>query len=291
MKDYPIYDIQKFSCKLHENDLYINTFKNHLLEHSFIESSHRHDFYLLVLFTKGTGIHKIDLNEFKIQAGSLFVIQPGQAHSWKLSKDIDGYIVFYTKEIYNLYFGEKKIEEYPFYDASKNISNINFTDSESGDLETYFQLLIRENQTNKSRKIDKLLNILDIIHIEISRKQLLENEQPQQTYQHKIKVFNEYLEAYYKEKKSPSFYAEKMHISLKHLNRICKDLLNKTVTELISQRVVLEAKRMLTFSSDSVSQIADALGYSNYSYFSKLFKKNTGFTPTSYKSNLKLEQW
>ena len=291
MEKYPIYDIKKFNCNIHENDLYINTFKEHLLDNSFIENSHRHTFYLLVLFTNGSGIHKIDLNEFKIKKGSLFIIQPGQAHSWKLSKDIDGYIVFYSKEIYNLYFGEKKIEEYPFYEPSKNISNISFNENESREIETFFQLLVKENQHHKSRKTDKILNIIDIIHIEISRKHLLENEHSSETYHHKIKLFSEFLEVHFTTEKSPSFYAEKMYISLKHLNRICKELLNKTVTELISKRVVLEAKRMLTFSTDSVSQIADALGYSNYSYFSKLFKKNTGFTPSKYKENLKLEQW
>jgi AraC-like DNA-binding protein len=291
MENYPIYDIQKFNCNIHKNDIYINTFKNHLIEHSFIENSHRHNFYLLVFFTHGHGIHKIDLDEFTINKGSLFVIQPGQAHSWKLSKDIDGYIVFYSKEIYDLYFGQNKIEGYPFYKSSNNISNINFSKKDSIEIEIYFKLLIQENQSDKSRKTDKLLNIIDILHIEISRKYLAENDHYFINYNHKLKLFNKLLEQYYKTKKSPSFYAYQMNITLKHLNRICKNLLNKTVTELISERITLESKRMLTFTPKPVSEIADALGYDNYSYFSRVFKKQVGSTPTQFRFSLQLEQW
>ena len=287
MKKVPVYSIQNFKSNLTKNSLYINTFKNHLIENSFIEKSHRHNFYLLVLFTNGTGTHQIDLDTFEIKRGSLYVIKPGQAHGWQLSNDIDGYIIFYSDEIYNLYFGDKKIEEYSFYEASKNISEILFNEKELLEIEPYFKLLIQENQQLKSRKTDKLLNIIDIIHIEISRKHLSENTYSYRTYNHKIQIFNKLLNQYYITQKAPSFYAAKMHITLKHLNRICKKILNKTITELISQKIILESKRMLTFSSASINEIATALGYEDYSYFTRLFKKHTKYTPTKYRLSLK----
>lgn len=287
MKKVPVYTLQNFTTTTHKNSLYINTFKNHLIAHSFIEQSHRHNFYLMVLFTNGTGTHQIDTNTFDIKRGSLYVLKPGQAHGWELSNDIDGYILFYTDEMYNLHFGNKKIEEYPFYEASKNISEIIFNEKELAGIEPYFKLLIQENQQLKSRKTEKLLNLIDIIHIEISRKYLSENTYSYQTYNHKIQIFNKLLEQHYIVHKSPSFYAAEMNITLKHLNRICKDLLNKTVTELISQKIVLESKRMLTFSSASINQIATSLGYEDYSYFTRLFKKHTKYTPSKYRASLK----
>ncbi|MGY5353951.1 AraC family transcriptional regulator [Wenyingzhuangia sp. IMCC45467] len=290
MKKVPVYNIQNFNANIHKNDLYINTFKNHLIEHSFIEKSHRHNFYLLVLFTNGTGTHQIDLNNYKIKRGNLYILKPGQAHGWELSDDIEGYIIFYSDQIYNLYFGNKKIEEYPFYQSEKNISEIVFNEQELIDLSLYFNLLIQENQLNKSKKTDKLLNIIDIIHIEISRKFLTENNYSYQTYHHKIQLFNKLLDQYYITQKSPSFYASKMNISLKHLNRICKNLLNKTVTEIITQKIILESKRLLTFGTASINQIAQILGYEDYSYFSRLFKKHTQITPSKFRASLKKEQ-
>lgn len=291
MNNYPIYDIKSFNCNLHQNELYINTFKRHLLEHSFIENSHRHNFYLLVFFTQGNGIHKIDLDSFEISRGSLFVLKPGQAHSWKLSKDIDGYIIFFNSEIYELYFGSKKIEEYPFYQPSKNIPFIYFRESEINSFENFFKLLIEEVQREKSGKISKLLNLIDIIHIEAARKHLMENDYTFQVYSNKMKKFNKLLEQNFVNEKAPSYYARQLNISLKHLNRICKNLFDKTVTELITQKVILESKRRLTFSNKTISEISEELGYLNYSYFTRLFKKHTGLTPTKFRNELNREQW
>jgi AraC family transcriptional activator of pobA len=73
-----------------------------------------------------------------------------------------------------------------------------------------------------------------------------------------------------------------MNISERHLNRICKVCLNKTTSKIIAERIILEAKRMLVFSKNSVSQIAMELGYFENSYFSRLFKKNCGKTPLEF---------
>lgn len=290
MKELPIYTIDRFNKNI-KKDLYINTFHQHLLEHDFIENSHSHDFYLLVLFTKGTGKHKIDNNTFQIKRGSLFVIQPGQVHSWSLSRDIEGYIAFYSKEIYNVYFGNQKLNSFSFYNSNNHISELLLNEREIAQISIYFELLIKENNLKLPNKIDKILNLLDCIHIEIDRKKLSENRNQQSSYLKKMEVFNTLLDTHYKHYKAPSFYADKMCVSLKHLNRMCKETYDKTVTELVAQRVVLESKRLLTFTSYPISKIAEELGYVNLSYFTKLFKKYTHKTPNEFRKKLKQENW
>lgn len=291
MVNYPIYEIKNFNNDIDGNKLYINNFRDHLINHSFIESSHRHNFYLLVLFTKGHGVHKIDFKTFDINRGSAFMIKPSQVHSWKLSDDIDGFIVFFTEEVYNLYFGKKRIQDYPFYANNQGVPMVNLFENELNAIENYFKLLINETRNFNSKKLDKLINLLDIIHIELSRKYLLENKYVTNSYGEKVEQFNDYLNTYFKTEKSPAFYASKLDISLKHLNRICNEKLNKTVTDLIAQKIVLESKRMLTFTEKSISEIAQDLGYLNFSYFTKLFKKHTGTTPSAFRSTLKLSDW
>ncbi|WP_162128332.1 AraC family transcriptional regulator [Flavobacterium phycosphaerae] len=285
MKKNPVYSIANFEAPISVKDLYVNTFKKHLETNSFIEKSHRHNFYLLVLFTNGSGTHEIDFAQFSIKPGSLFVLQPGQIHHWHLSSDIEGYIIFYSQEIYNLYFGHKKIEEYPFYQSVMNQPELFFEATELAQIQPYFDLMLSENQNNHPKREDKLLNLLDCIHIEISRKYLSDTHHVAHTYNYKIHQFEQFLEQFFKTEKSPSFYATKMNITLKHLNRICKDILNQTVTELISKRVILEAKRNLINPELSINQVADALGFDNYSYFTKLFKKQTGKTPKEFRKN------
>lgn len=284
MKNNPVYNIQNFQTSIRKNDLYVNTFQEHLKEHSFVEKPHRHNFYLLVLFTKGTGFHEIDFDRFEIEPGSLFVLQPGQIHNWKLSEDIEGYIIFYSQEIYNIHFANKKIEDYPFYQSVRNTPEIIFNAPELQKLLPYFELMISKNHLKNDEII---LNLLDCIHIEITKKYTTEKDHAIHSYNYKIQQFELFLEEFYKLEKSPSFYASKMNITLKHLNRICKEILGKTVTQQITNRVTLEAKRLLVNPKKSINQVADELGFENYSYFTKQFKKQVLMTPSEFRNSLK----
>lgn len=283
MKKYPIYSVRNFSCNDIHRDFYVNTFKEHLKSHSFVEEPHRHDSYLMVFFTDGSGIHEIDFDRFEIKKGSLFVLQPGQMHHWSLSDDIEGFVIIFSQELYNLYFGQKKINDYNFYHSIHNRPEIVFEAVEIPKILPYFNLLIEENSQSNNFQLDKMLNLLDCIHIEIARKYSETHSHQIHSYNIKINTFEKLLEQHFKENKSPSFYADKLNITLKHLNRICNEILQKTATEVIMDRVILEIKRMLTDKQLAVNEVASAVGYDDYSYFSRVFKKQTGFSPTRFR--------
>jgi AraC family transcriptional activator of pobA len=287
MKKYPIYNIQRFNCNSVNSDLYINTFKNHLIDHSFVEEPHRHNSYVLVFFTKGSGTHEIDFDVFEIQPGSMFFLQPGQMHHWNLSDDVEGFVIFYSQEMYNLYFGQKTIADYTFYSSVDNKPEMVFDASELKAILPYFESLIIETQSNQLLKQDKIMNLLDIIHIEIARKYSETHLHEAHSYNVKIKNFEVLLEQNFKTEKAPFFYASQLNITLKHLNRICNEMLQKTTTEVITARIILEAKRMLMDKKFTVNEIATELGFDDYSYFTRLFKKHTGITPTDFRTSKK----
>lgn len=284
MAKYPIYNIQRFNCNVVNSSLYINTFKNHLVTHSFVEEPHRHNSYVLVFFTQGSGTHEIDFDVFDIQSGSMFFMQPGQIHHWHLSEDVEGYVVFYSQEFYNLYFGQKDIADYPFYSAVDNKPELVLQTDETLSIVPYFERLIAESQSPQPWQKDYILNLLDCIHIQIARKYERSNLHQAHAYNVKIKAFETELEKHYKTEKAASFYAAQLHITLKHLNRICNERLQKTTTEVITDRVILEAKRMLFDKDFTVNEIALRLGYEDYSYFTRLFKKHTGLTPSHFRT-------
>ena len=288
MSKYPIYSIKQFDCNAITSDLYINTFSDHLISHSFIEKPHRHDFHVLVFFINGTGSHEIDFDRFLIQRGSVFVLQPGQMHHWILSEDTEGFIVFYSAEIYNLYFGNKTIDNYPFYLSVTTNPEIILEEIEIERVLPYFENLIRESQTNHIYKQDKILNLLDSIHIDLARKYSEIHLHETHSYNVKIKSFEQLLEKNFREEKSAAYYATALHITSKHLNRICNEILKKTTTEVIVDRVTLEAKRMLLDKNWSINEIGSALGYDDYSYFARLFKKHSGLTPTNFRLSKKI---
>lgn len=284
MTQYPVYGVHSFECGSIHADLYVNTFREHLKNHAFVEEPHRHDSHLLLFFTKGSGTHEVDFNVYDIGPGSLFVLQPGQLHHWHLSDDVDGFVIIYASEGYNLYFGQKRLNDFLFYASAYAKPEIILNGEEVEKLKPYFNLLLDESLGNSAFRNDKMCDLLDCIHIELARKYA---EAPHEIhgYNTKINQFESLIEQHFRTQKSASFYAHKLSITIKHLNRICNEILKKTATDFIANRVILETKRLLADKQLSINEVADALGYEDYSYFSRFFKKQTGMSPTDFRKN------
>ncbi len=89
----------------------------------------------------------------------------------------------------------------------------------------------------------------------------------------------------YKQERSVSFYAEKLHLSPKYFTTLIKKTSGQTAAEWINQYVILEAKNLLTYSTMNVQEIAYHLNFPNQSFFGKYFKHHTGMTPSEYKKS------
>jgi AraC-like DNA-binding protein len=101
-----------------------------------------------------------------------------------------------------------------------------------------------------------------------------------------IKAFNNFLrilEANFRRDEGVSFYADKMNMSERNLNLICKNNFQKSVSEIIETRKLIEAKRMLLYSDKSVSEIGYELGYNEKSYFTRVFHARMEITPTRFR--------
>jgi AraC family transcriptional regulator, transcriptional activator of pobA len=97
------------------------------------------------------------------------------------------------------------------------------------------------------------------------------------------KAFRDDLAHHFTRLKRPSDYAEKLHLSTSYLNECVKITTGQPVSNHIQQRVILEAKRLLYHSDLSLKEIAAALGYDDYPYFSRLFTKVAGIPPLSFR--------
>ena len=128
-------------------------------------------------------------------------------------------------------------------------------------------------------KWQKIHSLIVLVYIQISRENNPLRNIKNQTYLAKLKQFEDLIEENFRSEKFVKDYAAKLNITEKHLNRVTKSCIGKTSTQLISERIVLEAKRMLIYSTLNVSQIAEELGYFDNSYFVRFFKKNVGITP------------
>jgi AraC-like DNA-binding protein len=98
-----------------------------------------------------------------------------------------------------------------------------------------------------------------------------------------FKRFKTMLESNFTQALTPAYYAQQLNITQHHLNRIVKEITNKTTTNVIKARTILEAKRLLTFTDKTISEIAFELSFTDSSYFAKTFKSVTKKTPQAFK--------
>lgn len=285
MNIFPILNINDFYFKGDTDQFYANLFSNHLHNfHKSITKPHKHDFYLSVLFTKGHGTHDIDFNSYNIKPGSLFFITPGQTHNWTLSKDIEGYIFFHTKSFYDLLFPNKRLDEYPTFYLRDNLSHIQLKSNELLLFKDYFKKILTEYKQTNSLKYRKIGLILDLIYIDSNRLRFKDQFNSNKTSSQMLyyKELQLLIDKDYIKLKKPKDYAERLNVSVKHLNKIVKSLLNKSTSELINERIILEAKRLISHGNLTIKEISDYLEYEDYSYFSRFFKKHTGVTPSEF---------
>jgi len=285
MKTFPILNINDFYFEGETNDFYANQFSIHLKEfHNSITKPHKHDFYLSVLFTKGNGTHTIDFNTYNIKPGSLFFMLPGQTHDWELSEDIEGYIFFHTKSFYNLLFPNKRLDEYPTFYLRDNLKHIQLNLEEHTVYENYFSTILAEYKASNLSKYRKIGLLLDLIYIDSNRLKIETPFNSDKTNRQMLyyKNLQQLIDSHYTTLKKPKDYADKLNITVKHLNKIVKTLLNKSTSELINERIILEAKRLISHGKLTIKEIAFELDYEDYSYFSRFFKKNTGLTPLEF---------
>ncbi len=283
----PVYDIHQFQHFNKQEDFYANYLKQHVADHHFTHLPHKHDFYLVILFTAGKGTHEIDFETYKVEPGALFIMKPGQMHYWKLSDDVEGFVFFHTKNFYDEGSVTSGLQNFTFFNSFQNLP---VTVLKKNLLLTFKRLMLEileEYKADKILKLQKIHVLVNLVYIELSRVYLPSEQINHKTYVLQLQKFEETIETHFKTIKSAGDYASKLHITEKHLNRITKTCLNKTSTQLIAERIILEAKRMLIHSALNVTEVGEALGYNDKSYFIRFFKKNTGETPLSFLNRYK----
>jgi len=289
MKSLPVYSLRDFRKFSQQDAFYASPLKIHVRNHDFTNKPHKHDFFVFALFISGKGTHEIDFKKYTVQPGSLFLMRPGQMHNWDLSPDCDGYIFFHTRNFYDEGFTLERLNDYPFYASLYSSPLILLKGKPYAAIRGFLKEITEEYQKNERLKHQKLHALVNLVYIEVTRLHKFAEEPGKESYLNKLKTFEDLIDRHFKELKSARDYAALMHISEKHLNRISKTTLRKTSTELISERVILEAKRMLIHAGLNVTEIAYKLGFKDNSYFNRFFKKHCGETPLGFLNKYKNE--
>ncbi len=287
--EIPVYDICSLSKK-HErqSDFLIERFGAYLQRHQqSLHQPHRHSFFHLVLFTKGAGTHSIDFTKFKVMPFQVYFMIPGQVHSWHFEGETDGYIVNFSDNLFRSFLlNPNYLERFQFFNGVSEDSVCQLVPAIQQKAIQLLEELIAQpaNTGEKEPDTTKLLLLQFFLLVDkyyITKKKKVVPQQKQVL----LRNFRQLIDQYYRSIKLPKEYADLLYITPNHLNALCQDLLGKTAGELIRDRVLLEAKRLLTNADMSITEIAFDLNFQDNSYFNRFFKKYTGMTPDEFRKN------
>jgi len=247
-----------------------------------VQELHRHDFYYILALNKGAGIHDIDFTPYPIGNRTIFIMRPAQVHRLVLKAGSTGYLLQFRDEFY---FPGDKISKQLLRKAS-NINHYQLTADGFEKLDRLLTYILGEYTARQERYQEVIKANMSIFFIELFRQH---NSNPSDDHplytQQRLESFLELLETYVFTHKQVSDYAAMLNLSTYQLNAVTKTMLGKTCSAIIDEYIILEARRYLLATSNQVNQIAYHLGYEDVSYFIRFFRKQTGYSPESFRQN------
>jgi len=250
------------------------------------DEPHKHDFEELIIGVEGQLEHFIDFKTTILDAPLVSFVTKGKVHR-VIPKLKNGKCNMWVMRFKSEFIPEITFQLYSNYHNHATLKLPN--DYCFNRLTTLCEIINGEmQQENPDLSVVRhLLNALFIM-IESERKKIepIENNLIS-TQNTTLQNFLKILEENYQRPVGVEFYAEKLFMSARNLNIICKNILQQTVTEIIETRKLIEAKNQLTHSDKNISEIGFDLGYNEKAYFTNVFKKRTGQTPSEFREEMK----
>ena len=283
----PVYSLHNFSSTGEmTNQFQVEVFDAN--RHFSVKYPHRHDFFEVLYLSKGSGFHVIDGNKYEIKPPCVFFMSPGQAHKIEFSNDIDGYIFIFTADFYLInQNNQNRLIEFPFFFTIRQDNKPLVLNSKK---DVYFLKKLFKREIDKKKKgenfsIDLLRSVLDLILTSCAVLYKSDEKRFSKGRGHiVVKKFFQLVEENYKNNLSVNEYASRLAITPNHLTQTVNQLTGKTSLQIIKSKQLLEIKRLLVHTNLSVTEIAHQLNFSDQSYFTKFFKRETGISPLQYRN-------
>ncbi|MEM7325861.1 MAG: helix-turn-helix domain-containing protein [Actinomycetota bacterium] len=237
-----------------------------------LEPGERVDAHVLIIPTAGQGSHTIDFLAHDVRPGLAFHIQPGQVQEWDPDATFAATVVTAGPELcppglFSVAEPRPEVDLGPTADVVAAVAAD----------------LIRESAAPEPDRFVLLAStVLLLHHVALAGSR---GDEPVPAAQAEVlRLFRAELESCYTVTRSVSDYARRIGTSTKTLSRATTGLTGASPKELIDQRVVLEARRLLAHSTDSASMIGTTLGFSEPTNFTKFFARHTGLSPQEFRA-------
>ena len=236
--------------------------------------THKDDYYIFCLLQRGTIRMSVDFEEGVIGGHTVACLMPGQAHRILEMKEAEGYLLFIDTTL----IGDEnqgKMRQYAF-----TMHPLPTDEQRENELATLFPMLLHRIQTSRAKDFARV--IVDIFMEIFSAN--YNNSSIKPRHREILISFCELLERHIIKNRQPKFYADYLNITTGYLNEILIATIGCSTSRYIRREIVLRIKRALVCSTSTSKEIAYALGFDDHAYFSRLFAKEVGITPSKFRS-------
>lgn len=250
-------------------------------------NAHRHSHLFQILIIKSGGAKiKLDEQQQNLLGSWVIIVPAGVVHSFQFAPDTDGRVITIATSMIDS-IDQEKTARY-ISPLLKGAGNISFNGQQSMINELWPFIVQLEKEAQFSREGRSLMceYLIKAILLLLRRQQQISGDPNTEsnTQHYQIQALKDLIEQHYKEHWSSQNYADQLGFSLSRLNRASKAVLKQSVHDLIQDRLLLEAKRNLLYTARSIEEIAYDLGFKDPGYFSRFFKRTTGYPPGRFRA-------
>jgi len=250
------------------------------------DAPHRHDYYTVLLVKQARGRHLLDFTEYELKGTQVYFIAPGQVHQVIETERSSGFaIVFSNQFLVENNIPLQFIEDLNLFNDYLDQPPLPLSKEEFEKLAAYSEemlVLFRSPLKFNSQALGAYLKLF-FIHCNNLCSLDINDLARKHGASGLLKLFKVLLNQHYASWHSAAEYADALHVSADHLNRVVKSLVGRTVKEMIQSRITIAAKRLLYFSDLSAKEIGYRLGFSEPANFSSFFKNCTGISPSNFR--------
>ena len=244
-----------------------------------LQMPHKNDFYTILFVDDAVGVVQIDNEIIQLEQAKIIVIEPGCVNTINFSGKASGKVICFSETFFSLRYNNNILNHFGFLETENRVIS-EIPELQSEKFESLLKLIQQEYLMHSNEGINILHSYINIILFELERLLSQANTARKLDIKSdKIYQYKKLIEAHFSKCKLPSFYADKLNITTNHLNKLCKVETGKTAGDTIRRHILLESQRQLRFTTLSINEIADELGFESPSYFITFFKKQVGLTP------------
>lgn len=244
---------------------------------------HRHSFNELIFIYHGEGRHEIDFVDYPLQSYSVHFVKTAQVHLIDRSEDSMGYSLLFSDDFLYAIRQNIDLRALPFFQMQPypivQLDEVVFLQMKP----ILAQIQIESSYDSLSMELIRSYCQVLLLLISRAYQTLVQPTTLVQTTDKIVLQFAQLIEKHFTEHLSISQYAALLYLSPNYLSEVCKRETNKSAHQLLQDRILLEAKRLLCYSNLSIKEIAYQLNFDDASYFSRFFKKNTQISPAEYR--------